>query len=121
MPAVGEVDRRKIERPGVPVSEVAVALVEGRVDGIAEQQCPRELELIFVDVDLDVCRKRVGPVAHAPQFHRNAIRTEARREDVSMKRAHDSCQVDHAVGWLHLLRGYRGPKWNEGSSGSRTS
>ena len=65
---VREIHRRKIQYVGVVGTQVCVALVERRVDGIGEQECPRKLELVSVDEHLDVCGQGIWAVAQAPQL-----------------------------------------------------
>jgi len=66
MAQLRQIDRWKVEHAGIVGPEVEVTLVEGGVDGVAEQQRPGELQLVGRDEHLDVGRKGIGTVAHAP-------------------------------------------------------
>jgi len=74
-----EIHGGKIERPSILGPEVVVALVECRVDRIAEQDRSGKLKLALMDEHVNVRRKWVRAVAHTPQFDWDSLGSEACR------------------------------------------
>ena len=72
-PVLGQVNGGKVQHARVFGTEALVALVEHGVDGVGEEKCLRELELVGAHVHRDVDGKGIGTVTEAPQLNRDPL------------------------------------------------